>query len=64
LSVTEALSCLKRKKLLESQFDQLDGQIFNLEQNIFALDKAVTNKTMIEATVAAKGALDKELKNM
>ena len=35
----EALSHLKKKKMYEQQFNQLDGQILNLDQTIFALEK-------------------------
>ena len=37
--LTEALNALKKKKAYEQQFNQLDGQILNLDQTIFALEK-------------------------
>jgi hypothetical protein len=35
----EALMHLKKKKLYEQQVQQLDGQILNLDQTIFAIEK-------------------------
>merc|ERR1711977_249438 len=57
----EALMHLKRKKMYEGQFEQLSGQIFNLEQTIFAMDKAITNKTLIEAQKNANAQLKAQL---
>jgi len=57
----EALTHLKRKKMYEGQFEQLSGQIFNLDQTIFALEKAITNKTLIDAQRNANVQLQAQL---
>merc|ERR1712100_160205 len=60
----EALSHLKKKKMYEQQFNQLDGQILNLDQTIFALEKSEINKTIIESQRNANQALARQVAEM
>jgi charged multivesicular body protein 4 len=44
-----ALVCLKRKKMYESEISKLDGARINLEQQIFAIEGASMNKNIFES---------------
>merc|ERR1711970_323664 len=57
---SEALMHLKKKKLYEQQASQLDGQILNLEQTIFAIEKADFNKHIINAQKQATQVLQQQ----
>merc|ERR1712164_89612 len=60
----EALNHLKKKKMLEQQFNQLDGMILNLDQTIFAMDKAQLNQSIVEAQKGANAALKNQMAGM
>jgi len=61
---SEALMHLKKKKLYEQQAEQLDGQILNLEQTIFAIEKADFNKHIINAQKEATKVLQHQTQEM
>ncbi len=52
-----ALLDLKRKKLLEKQLTQKQAQSFNLENQLFALENANSNKQMLDTMKVATGAM-------
>merc|ERR1712093_726995 len=53
----EALAAMKKMKMYEQQFNQLDGNILNLEQTIFALEKSIMNEEIIKAQRQANTTL-------
>mmetsp|Transcript_7787 Transcript_7787/g.7862 ORF Transcript_7787/g.7862 Transcript_7787/m.7862 type:complete len:226 (+) Transcript_7787:212-889(+) len=55
-----ALQTLKRKKMYESQRDQMAGQAFNVEQTSFAIDSVKDTQTTIFAMQAASKQLKVE----
>ena len=52
-----ALNALKKSKLLEKEFDSIEGQKFNLEAQISALTQAITNSETIAAMRLGKETL-------
>ena len=52
-----ALLDLKRKKLLEKQLTQKQAQQFNIENQLFALENANSNKQMLDTMKEATGAM-------
>ena len=52
-----AMLDLKRKKLLEKQLSQKQAQQFNLENQLFALENANSNKQMLDTMKQANGAM-------
>ena len=62
--IAEALNALKKKKLYEGQFNQLDGQILNLDQTIFALEKSIINQEIVQAQKAASHTLKDQVAQM
>merc|ERR1711988_1853799 len=57
----EAMMHLKRKKMYETQFNQLDNQILNLDQTIFAMEKSMLNETIINSQKEANRVLKQQL---
>lgn len=55
-----ALETLKRKKMYESQRDQMAGQAFNIEQTAFAIESIKDTQTTIFAMKAAAKQLKVE----
>ena len=55
-----ALETLKRKKMYESQRDQMAGQAFNVEQTAFAIETVKDTQTTVFAMKAAAQALKVE----
>jgi len=52
-----AMLDLKRKKLLEKQLTQKQNQSFNLENQLFALENANSNKQMLDTMKVTNGAM-------
>ena len=59
-----AMAVLKRKKMYESQRDQLAGQAFNVEQTSFAIDSVKDTLTTVDAMKAASKTLKTEFKKV
>ena len=59
-----AMDVLKRKKMYETQRDQLVGQQFNIDQAGFAIDSAKDTVTTISAMKAAGTQLKKQYKEI
>ncbi|RKP39241.1 Snf7 family [Dimargaris cristalligena] len=59
-----AITVLKQKKLYETQRDQLQQQIFNMEQAQFATDNIRNTMTTFEAMQESNKALKKQYKNI
>jgi len=53
----EALMCIKRKKMFEKEYVMLDNQIVNLDQTIFAMERAITNEAVVTATRNANSVM-------
>merc|ERR1712093_273916 len=51
-------------KMYEQQFNQLDGNILNLEQTIFALEKSIMNEEIIKAQRQANTTLKDQVAQM
>merc|ERR1712146_455458 len=60
----EAMMALKRKKMMETQYTQLDNQILNLDQTIFAMEKAILNQTLINSQKDANRVLKQQIGQM
>merc|ERR1712093_192804 len=60
----EALAAMKKMKMYEQQFNQLDGNILNLEQTIFALEKSIMNEEIIKAQRQANTTLKDQVAQM
>jgi len=60
----EVMMCLKRKKMMENQYNQLDSQILNLEQTMFAMEKAILNQQIISAQSGAARVLKDQIKQV
>lgn len=56
--------CLKRKKMMENQYNQLDSQILNLDQTMFAMEKAILNQQIISAQSGAARVLKDQIKQV
>jgi len=59
-----AIDVLKRKKMYEQQRDQLQAQIFNMDQTTFAIETAKDTMNTVEAMKGAHKAMKKEYKNI
>ncbi len=62
LATKRAMDVLKRKRMYESQRDQLAGQQFNIESASFAIDSAKDTVTTIAAMKNANTQLKKQYK--
>merc|ERR1711998_708335 len=60
----EAMMALKRKKMMETQYTQLDNQILNLDQTIFAMEKAILNQSLINSQKEANRVLKQQIGQM
>jgi charged multivesicular body protein 5 len=58
-----ALEVLKRKRMYETQRDQVAGQQFNIDQNAFALESAKASISTVAAMKAANNELKRTLKH-
>jgi len=60
----EAMMHLKRKKMMETHYTQLDNQILNLDQTIFAMEKAILNQSLINSQKEANRVLKQQIGQM
>ena len=58
-----AMDVLKRKRMYESQRDQLAGQQFNIDQASFGIESAKASVAMVSAMKAASGELKATIRN-
>jgi charged multivesicular body protein 4A/B len=61
---TQALMCLKRKKMLEKQMEQLTAQMMNLESQSMAMEGMASNKSMVETIQTTNSAMKQLNKEM
>lgn len=59
-----AMDVLRRKRMYESQRDQLAGQQFNIDQTAFAINTVKDTQTTVAAMTAAAKTLKKEQKKI
>ena len=52
-----ALMCMKRKKMVDKNADELEAMILNIDAQILELEKAMINKVTFGAMKAAQGAM-------
>mmetsp|Transcript_18580 Transcript_18580/g.34463 ORF Transcript_18580/g.34463 Transcript_18580/m.34463 type:complete len:221 (+) Transcript_18580:68-730(+) len=62
LATKRAMACLKKKRMYETQRDQLANQQFNIEQAGFAIESAKDTVTTVSAMKAASTQLKKQYK--
>ncbi|GMH88531.1 hypothetical protein TL16_g11183, partial [Triparma laevis f. inornata] len=62
LATKRAMACLKKKRMYETQRDQLANQQFNIEQAGFAIESAKDTVTTVSAMKAANTQLKKQYK--
>lgn len=59
-----ALACLKKKKMLEKQVDNIMGKAMNLENQIMTLEDAVMNVEVVNAMRQGASAVTKQVNNI
>merc|ERR1712070_109217 len=64
LKKREAMMHLKRKKMYEGQYAQLDNQILNLDQTIFTMEKAILNQTLVNTQKEANRVISQQIAQM
>ena len=60
----QAFMCLKRKKMLEKQVEQLTAQMMNLESQSMAMEGMASNKSMVETVQVTNSAMKQLQKEM